>query len=90
MFCHSWSMLRATERGLEIISEASRSIPAELKKEALDVPWSQIASIGNILRHEYQRVEPLIVWNIIGEHLGPLEEAAHRLKKIAATGKSST
>lgn len=71
----SWVLQRSIERGLEIISEASRSIPDELKALAPDVAWPAIAAIGNVLRHEYQRVDPLIIWNIVEIHLGGLEQA---------------
>ena len=75
----SWMLQRAVERGLEIISEASRALPADLKQQAPDLPWPQIAAIGNVLRHEYQRVEPRIVWNIAREHLPNLEVAVRDL-----------
>lgn len=71
----SWQSRRATERGIEIISEASRHIPDEMKARFPDVPWRQIATIGNVLRHEYQRVEDQIVWNVAQVHLEPLERA---------------
>jgi uncharacterized protein with HEPN domain len=74
-FQGSWQMQRAVERGLEIISEASRAIADQEKLRYPDVPWSQIAGIGNILRHEYHRVEPLIVWNITQTHLAALDAA---------------
>jgi uncharacterized protein with HEPN domain len=78
-FAATWHLQRATERGLEIISEASRSIPTEMRALEPEVPWPQIVSIGNLLRHEYQRVEPLIVWNIVEEHLAQLRFAIGRL-----------
>jgi hypothetical protein len=37
-------MQRAVERGLEIMSEASRHIPDDLKALAPDIPWRQIAA----------------------------------------------
>ena len=77
----SWPLQRALERGLEIISEASRSIPPELKGLAPDIPWPQIVSIGNLLLHEYQRVEALLVWNIVEEHLGALRAAIEMISK---------
>jgi uncharacterized protein with HEPN domain len=58
-------MQRAVERGLEIISEASRHVPADLKALTPDIPWRQIAAIGNLLRHEYQRADIAATWNII-------------------------
>ena len=78
-FAASWTMQRAVERGLEIISEASRGISEQSKLAHPDVPWAQIASIGNILRHEYHRVEPVIVWNITVDHLPALAAVVARL-----------
>jgi uncharacterized protein with HEPN domain len=72
-------MQRAVERGLEIISEASRHIPPDLKASAPDIPWRQISAIGNLLRHEYQRADITATWNIIAEHLPPLAAAIKRL-----------
>jgi uncharacterized protein with HEPN domain len=78
-FAASWQLQRAVERGLEIISEASRSLPDDLKQQAPDIPWPAIAAIGNILRHEYQRVETRLVWNIVEQHLQSLRAAVDRL-----------
>ncbi len=50
------------ERNLEIISEASRRIPDHLKATEPDVPWREIAGIGNILRHDYGAVQPETLW----------------------------
>jgi uncharacterized protein with HEPN domain len=69
----TWSLRRATERGLEIVAEASRAIPAELQALQPDIPWRQIAGLGNLLRHGYQRTDPLIIWNIVERYLEPLE-----------------
>ena len=72
-------MQRAVERGLEIISEASRSLPDDQKLQHPGVPWTQIAGIGNILRHEYHRVEPTIVWNITKTHMPELARAIQQM-----------
>ena len=46
-------MLRdAVERNVERLSEAVRHLPAELTARRPDIPWRQIADIGNVLRHE--------------------------------------
>ena len=44
---------RIVERCVEIVSEASRHIPAEMKAKHPAVPWGAIWNIGNRLRHEY-------------------------------------
>ncbi len=46
------------ERAVEIISEASRHIPDELKRRHAEIPWPNIKAIGNIIRHEYENVDP--------------------------------
>jgi uncharacterized protein with HEPN domain len=42
----------AVTRCLEIISEASRRLPTELKEHHPGIPWKQMAGAGNIYRHD--------------------------------------
>jgi hypothetical protein len=44
------------QRGIEIISEASRGIPDAAKSLRSEVPWKKIAGIGNVLRHDYSGI----------------------------------
>lgn len=75
----TWVVQRATERGIEIISEASRHIPDDLRQAWPNIPWREIAAIGNKLRHEYQRIEDRILWNVVQRDLAPLEDAARTM-----------
>lgn len=61
-------------RALEIISEASRRLPEELKEKYPDIPWKQIAGSGNIYRHDYEDVLERLVWETVLSALGPLEK----------------
>lgn len=63
------------ERGLEIISEASRHLSADLKARHLEIPWPKVAGIGNVLRHEYERVAHDVLWHVVQDDLSPLEKA---------------
>ncbi len=69
----------AAERSVEIISEASRHVPSELKSRMADLPWAQIAGIGNILRHGYDTVDPEVIWKLTREDLDPLAAAVRLL-----------
>ena len=73
-------MLRqAIERNIEIISEASRRLPAVMKTRHPEVPWRDIAAIGNILRHEYPAVNRDIIWRIVTQDIRPLATAVDAL-----------
>jgi uncharacterized protein with HEPN domain len=61
------------ERCLEIISEASRHIPNELKTEHPSIPWRRIADIGNRIRHAYHAVDSEIIWLISKDDLPDLK-----------------
>jgi uncharacterized protein with HEPN domain len=62
------------ERGIEIISEASRRLSDELKARHPQIPWSKVAGIGNVLRHEYEHVAHDVLWRVVQDDLPPLEK----------------
>jgi uncharacterized protein with HEPN domain len=63
------------ERGIEITSEASRHLNDELKSRHPEIPWSKVAGIGNVLRHEYEHVAYDVLWRVVHDDLPPLEKA---------------
>ena len=62
------------ERNFEIISEASRHLNPDFKAQNSDIPWKDIADIGNILRHDYVAVELSILAGTVKDDLEPLEK----------------
>ncbi len=70
-----WRPRMIVERGLEIVSEASRHLPDDLKSRHPGIPWPRIAAIGNRLRHEYDDVLPDILWKVAREDLLALAQA---------------
>ena len=50
-FAADWLLRHAVQRGIEIISEATRRIPQDLLAAQPQVSWAQIKGIGNTLRH---------------------------------------
>jgi uncharacterized protein with HEPN domain len=51
-----------------------------LNAQQKDVRWEDIAGIGNILRHEYQRIDAAIIWRPVKNDLPPLKEALLAMK----------
>ena len=85
---HDFDSFRADRRAAQlvkfnmgIISEASRRLPESCKAQEAAIPWRRIANFGNILRHEYDRVELDEVWHICQEDLPPLKAAVLRMRR---------
>jgi uncharacterized protein with HEPN domain len=70
--------LYAVTRCLEIISEASRRLPDELKARHPAIEWREMAPSGNFYRHEYEDVAARRVWDTIQNHLPPLRVVIER------------
>ena len=51
-----WELRFIVQRAIEIISEATRRLPAELKATRPEIEWRSVAGIGNVLRHEYHTI----------------------------------
>jgi uncharacterized protein with HEPN domain len=65
--------LYAVTRCLEIISEASRRLPDELKARHPGIAWRQMAAAGNVYRHDYEDVAAQFVWDTVQQSLPPLQ-----------------
>lgn len=65
----------ATLRNLAVIGEAVRALPAETIESMPDVPWTSIAGLRNIVVHEYFRVNPELISDIVDNYLDQLSEA---------------
>jgi len=78
-----WQKRWLVERGIEIISEASRHLPDDLKDRHPEIPWRKVAGIGNILRHGYDHTAADILWKLAKEDLAPLERVCRVELEIA-------
>ncbi len=65
----------AVTRCLEIISEASRRLPDDLKARHPAIGWKQMAGAGNVYRHDYEDVAAEFVWETVARALPPLRTA---------------
>ena len=64
-FAEDERTLYAVTRCLEIISEASRRLPNDVKARYPEVPWTRRAGAGNVYRHDYEDVLAIILWNTV-------------------------
>ncbi|AOT70559.1 HepT-like ribonuclease domain-containing protein [Geosporobacter ferrireducens] len=70
----------AVIRNLEVIGEAVKKIPDDIRINYKDIPWKKIAGLRDILIHEYFGVNMNIVWDVIENKLQPLQAAVIELQ----------
>jgi len=69
----------AVIRNLEIIGEAARTVPDEVRNKAAELEWHKIIALRNILIHEYLGVNLKILWDVIQNKLDAVESTCRRL-----------
>jgi uncharacterized protein with HEPN domain len=79
-FQSEWLLRHGVQRGIEIISEASRHVPASLLADHPDIPWEQVKGIGSVLRHEYHRISDKVIWTVAIERLPSLKLAIEAMR----------
>ena len=66
-------------RNLEVIGEAAKHIPEEVRKRHPSVPWRKISGFRDIAAHEYFGIDTDVVWNLITHEVPALLEELKRL-----------
>lgn len=67
-------------RNLEIIGEAVKRLPEELTSAHPEIDWRKVASLRDVLIHEYAAVELRIVWDIVTTKLPVLKATVERIR----------
>ena len=71
----------AVERAVEIIGEASKHIPDDLRRQFPDVPWQSMAGMRDRVSHAYFGVDYDVLWQTVTEEIPPLRK---KLREIVA------
>jgi len=76
--------INAVIRSLEVMGEAVKKIPSEIRNKYPEIPWKYMAGMRDKLIHEYHGVDLEIVWEVIKKEIPPLkvkfEEILKKLK----------
>jgi uncharacterized protein with HEPN domain len=65
----------AVIRNIEIIGEAARNIPDDLREKYPEIPWKQIVGLRHIVAHRYFNIDLDIIWKIVTENLPETKSA---------------
>ena len=71
----------AVVRAIEIIGEAVKNIPGNVRKKYPEIPWKDMAGMRNKVIHEYFGVKLNIVWRTVKEEIPPLKPLFEKILK---------
>lgn len=80
-FFNSPQLQDAIIRRIEVIGEAVKNIPGEIKDKYTDIPWRRIAGMRDILIHDYFGVDLGLTWKVAKEEILVLKMGITEVKR---------
>ncbi len=77
----------AVMRGYEIMGEATRHLPSDLKDANPAIPWVYMAAVRNRIAHGYFGIDDLLLFETIATRLKPLLPLLEELARRHIAGK---
>jgi len=75
----------AVLRNLEIIGEAAKQIPKDVRQQMPQLEWTKIVGMRNWLAHSYFAVNADIVWDVVENKVPELEQVVEAFKNAGAS-----
>jgi len=74
--------LDAVMRNLAIIGEASKKVPAAIRRQYPDIPWKKMAGLRDIVVHDYFGVDEDIIWDVVSVRIPELKQQMDAINGI--------
>lgn len=84
-FLQSVKLQDLVMRRLEIIGEAVKHLPDEIKIANPDIPWKKIGGMRDVLIHEYFGVDLNLTWEAVQKNLPMLKLSVEKIRKGLST-----
>lgn len=65
---------------IEVIGEAAKNIPQNVRSKHKKVPWKDMAKIRDKIAHFYFGIDYEIVWKVVKERLSGIKKDIERIK----------
>lgn len=85
-FYKNYQVQDAVLRRLEIMGEAVKNIPEDVRENYPDIPWRKIAGLRDVLIHAYSGVNVKRVWKIIKDNLPELKNRITAIIQSSSIG----
>jgi uncharacterized protein with HEPN domain len=76
-----WQAKLAFERAMELIGEAVKRLPPELRDRYPAVPWRLIAGLRDRVSHGYDAIDYTMLWDTVRDDVPPLLNAVEKMLK---------
>ena len=74
-FRGDWRKQMLGERLVEVLGEAVKRLPADLRNRHPQLPWDKIAGTRDYIAHGYDRVDYDVIWGVLDVEAGKLKAA---------------
>lgn len=71
--------VNAVIRSLEVLGEATKHVPAAVRRKNPDIPWKNMAALRDVLIHKYMGVDLMTVWKVVQDRLPELKPLVEKL-----------
>lgn len=78
----------AVIRNLQVIGEAVKNIPGDVRDRNPEIEWRKIAGLRDILAHTYFQIENEIIWDVVQNKVSPLLTKVNQLLENQRDGNS--
>jgi len=80
-FIENQMLIDAVVRNLEVIGEAAKNLPDEIRQKYPYIEWRKIAGLRDIVIHGYFGIDYEILWDIIQNKIPDLSVKIHEVLK---------
>jgi uncharacterized protein with HEPN domain len=87
-FCSNPMAFDAVLYNLEIIGEAAKNLPPDIRSRCPEVDWRKIAGLRDVIAHEYFGLEKETLWDIVQHKITPLLEKVKHILDTEGKGIS--